>query len=80
MQGASHARHCMLLAPSLQVLAMHAALQVGDLTGVLELLDEIDVDGVRGSIANATQLFNNIGALITEQTGNIGEETMQFCN
>lgn len=54
----------------------HAVLQVGDLTGVAEVLDEIDVDGLRGVMENATQLFDNIGTLITEQTSNIGEENM----
>jgi len=49
---------------------------VGDLTGVVEVLDEIDVDGLRGVVENATQLFDNIGTLITEQTSNIGEENM----
>jgi len=49
---------------------------VGDLTGVVEVLDEIDVDGLRGVVENATQLFDNIGTLITEQTSNIGEKNM----
>lgn len=41
-----------------------------------EVLDEIDVDGLRGVMENATQLFDNIGTLITEQTSNVGEENM----
>ena len=43
------------------------------MTGVLEVLEEIDVGGIRVAIRNATQVFNNIDALLTAQTNNIGK-------
>ena len=44
------------------------------MTGVLEVLEEIDVGGIRVAIRNATQVFNNIDALLTAQTNNIGKQ------
>ena len=43
------------------------------MTGVLEVLEEIDVGGIRVVIRNATRVFNNIDALLTAQTNNIGK-------
>ena len=45
------------------------------MTGVLEVLEEIDVGGIRVAIRNATQVFNNFDALLTAQTNNIGKQT-----
>ena len=44
------------------------------MTGVLEVLEEIDVGGIQVAIRNATRVFNNIDALLTAQTNNIGKE------
>ena len=49
------------------------------MTGVFEALDEIDVDGIRTIVGNATQIFNNLDSLLTTQTSNIGKEKGVFC-
>ena len=49
------------------------------MTGVFEALDEIDVDGIRTIVGNATQIFNNLDSLLTTQTSNIGKEKSVFC-
>ena len=44
------------------------------MTGVLEVLEEIDVGGIRVAIRNATQVFANIDALLTAQTNTTGKK------
>ena len=44
------------------------------MTGVLEVLEEIDVGGIQVAIRNATQVFANIDALLTAQTNTTGKK------
>ena len=44
------------------------------MSGVLEVLEEIDVGGIRVAIRNATQVFANIDALLTAQTNTTGKK------
>ena len=45
-----------------------------NVSGVLEVLEEIDVGGIRVAIRNATQVFANIDALLTAQTNTTGKK------
>ena len=45
-----------------------------NVSGVLEVLEEIDVGGIWVAIRNATQVFANIDALLTAQTNTTGKK------